>query len=139
MTYKVVKEFDSLKKGELLENSYEAPEIFTFEEDTDDMYRYISYSKSIIDDLTDQGYLIKVDDNTVPEDAEDTICRAIDEIDALVEQYDKDNDEVTEKFANGELPYCAKVEADTVHTNLKKVLEHIRDILTGDEQTRKDN
>lgn len=138
MTYKVVKEFDSLKKGELLENSYEAPEIFTFEEDTEDMYRYLSYSKSIIEDLAEQGYLIKVEEDGATE-CEDTICRAIDEIDALMEQYDKDNDEVTEKFGNGELPYCAKVEADTVHTNLKKVLEHIRDILTGDEQTRKDD
>lgn len=138
MTYKVVKEFDSLKKGELLENSYEAPEIFTFEEDTEDIYRYLSYSKNIIDDLAEQGYLIKVEEDDAIE-CEDTICRAIDEIDALMEQYDKDNDEVTEKFGNGELPYCAKVEADTVHTNLKKVLEHIRDILTGDEQTRKDD
>lgn len=138
MTYKVVKEFDSLKKGELLENSYEAPEIFTFEEDTEDMYRYLSYSKSIIENLAEQGYLVKVEEDNAIE-CEDTICRAIDEIDALMERYDKDNDEVTEKFGNGELPYCAKVEADTVHTNLKKVLEHIRDILTGDEQTRKDD
>ena len=39
---------------------------------------------------------------------------------------------VSEKFANGELPYCAKVEADTVHTNLTKVLNHIKELLLNE-------
>ena len=49
------------------------------------------------------------------------------------EQYEKDNQEVTDKVANNELPYCVKVEADTVHANLTKVLTHIKDMLLENE------
>lgn len=136
MKYKVVKEFDSLKKGDILENSNEDPEIFFFEEETDTKYKYISYGKFIIDDLVADKYLTLIeeeDECTYCQDLEDKICSTIDEIDSLLEQYQKDNNEVSEKFANGELPYCAKVEADTVHTNLTKVLNHIKEMLTIDE------
>ena len=135
MKYKVVKEFDSLKKGDILENSKEDPEIFFFEEETDTKYKYISYGKSIIDDLVANGYLtlIEVEDECdcecICDSLRDKICSAIDEIDSLLEQYEADNKTVHEKFADNEIPYCAVVEADTVHKNLEKVLTHIKNIL----------
>ena len=135
MKYKVVKEFDSLKKGDILENSKEDPEIFSFEEETDTKYKYVSYSKSIIDDLVAGKYLtlIEVEDECdcecVCDCLRDKICSAIDEIDSLLEQYEADNKTVHEKFADNEIPYCAVVEADTVHKNLEKVLKHIKNIL----------
>ena len=138
MKYKVIKEFDSLKKGNVLENN-EDPEIFSFEEETENSYKYVSYSEDIIKDLVKKSYLLELetekeeDECTYCQDLENRICSTIDEIDSLLEQYQKDNDEVSEKFANGELPYCAKVEADTVHTNLTKVLNHIKEMLTIDE------
>lgn len=133
MKYKVVKEFDSMKKGEILNNKEDA-DIFTFEEETDNSYRFISYSANIIADLLDKGYLIKVDEETTESsELEDLICKVIDEIDSLIEQYEKDNQEVTDKVANNELPYCVKVEADTVHANLTKVLTHIKDMLLENE------
>ena len=133
MKYKVVKEFDSMKKGEILNNK-EDVDIFTFEEETDNSYRFISYSANIIADLLDKGYLIKVDEKTTESsELEDLICKVIDEIDSLIEQYEKDNQEVTDKVANNELPYCVKVEADTVHANLTKVLTHIKDMLLENE------
>lgn len=137
MKYKVIKEFDSLKKGNVLENN-EDPEIFSFEEETENSYKYVSYSEDIIKDLVKKGYLLELeteeeDEFTYCQDLENRICSTIDEIDSLLEQYQKDNDEVSEKFASGELPYCAKVEADTVHTNLTKVLNHIKEMLTIDE------
>lgn len=133
MKYKVVKEFDSMKKGEILNNK-EDVDIFTFEEETDNSYRFISYSANIIADLLDKGYLIKVDEETTESsELEDLICKVIDEIDSLIEQYEKDNQEVTDKVANNELPYCVKVEADTVHANLTKVLTHIKDMLLENE------
>lgn len=139
MTYKVVKEFDSLKKGNLLTNSNEEPDIYVFEEETENRYVYVSYSTDIIDELEEKGYLIEIPDedeeNECTCNCVDVIQSTIAEIDSLLEQYKKDNDEVNEKFANGELPYCAKVEADTVHTNLTKVLTHIKSMLTEDEQT----
>lgn len=133
MKYKVVKEFDSMKKGEILDNK-EDVDIFTFEEETDNSYRFISYSSNIIADLLDKGYLVEVNEETTESsELEDLICKVIDEIDSLIEQYEKDNQEVTEKVANNELPYCVKVEADTVHANLTKVLTHIKDMLLENE------
>lgn len=135
MKYKVIKEFDSLKKGDILENSKEDPEIFSFEEETDTKYKYVSYSKSIIDDLVAGKYLtlIEVEDECdcecICDCLRDKICSAIDEIDSLLEQYEADNKTVHEKFADNEIPYCAVVEADTVHKNLEKVLTHIKNIL----------
>ena len=135
MKYKVIKEFDSLKKGDILENSKEDPEIFFFEEETDTKYKYISYGKFIIDDLVADGYLtlIEVEDECdcecICDSLRDKICSAIDEINSLLEQYEADNKTVHEKFADNEIPYCAVVEADTVHKNLEKVLTHIKNIL----------
>lgn len=137
MKYKVIKEFDSLKKGNVLEN-VEDPEIYSFEEETENTYKYVSYSEDIIKDLENKGYLLLIEE-TVNEDncnycqeLENKICSVVDEIDNLLKRYQKDNEEVSEKFANGELPYCAKVEADTVHTNLTKVLNHIKELLLNE-------
>ena len=135
MKYKVVKEFDSLKKGDILENSVENSDIFAFEEETDNRYKYVSYSKSIIDDLVKGGYLTLIevqDEDECCDEYTCTICKAIDEIDRMLKQYEVDNAAVDEKFANNEIPYCAKLEADTVHTNLKKALNHIKDILVNE-------
>lgn len=137
MKYKVIKEFDSLKKGNILEN-VEDPEIYSFEEETENTYKYVSYSEDIIKDLENKGYLLLVEENTDEDsctycqELEDKICSVVDEIDNLLKQYQKDNEEVSEKFANNELPYCAKVEADTVHTNLTKVLNHIKELLLNE-------
>lgn len=134
MKYKVVKEFGSLKKGDILENSVEEPQIFVFEEETDNKYRYVSLSDDLVDTYAEDGYLIELTE-TVRDDNEeliDTIAKAVDQIDNMIEQYDKDNESVTEKFANNEIPYCAKVEADTVHYNLKKALNKIKSILLNE-------
>ena len=136
MKYKVVKEFDSLKKGDILENNTEEPEIFAFEEETDTKYKYVSYSKSIIEDLVKAGYLTLIevlDEDSDLEELENKICSVVDEIDRLLDAYEKDNDEVHSKFGENKLPYCAVVEADTVHKNLSKVLTHIKDMLTDNE------
>lgn len=137
MKYKVIKEFDSLKKGNVLEN-VEDPNIYSFEEETENTYKYVSYSEDIIKDLEDKGYLLLIEEDTDEDsctycqELEDKICSVVDEIDNLLKQYQEDNEEVSEKFANGELPYCAKVEADTVHTNLTKVLNHIKELLLNE-------
>lgn len=131
MKFKVVKEFNSLNKGDILENSVENPEIFVFEEETEDKYKYISFNEDFICELVDEGYLIEVEDDDESNE-EDTINKAITLIDELIKQYDEDNETVTEKFINNEVPYCAKLEADTVHFNLTKVLQKIRSILVNE-------
>lgn len=134
MKYKVVKEFGSLKKGDILENSVEEPQIFVFEEETDNKYRYVSLSDDLVDIYAEDGYLIELTETVRDDDEEliDTIAKAVDQIDNMIKQYDEDNESVTEKFANNEIPYCAKVEADTVHYNLKKALNKIKGILLNE-------
>ena len=129
MKFKVVKEFNSLNKGDILENSVENPEIFVFEEETEDKYKYISFNEDFICEQVDEGYLIEVDEE---EDSEDVVGRTITLIDELLKQYEEDNEIVNEKFANNEIPYCAKLEADTVHFNLNKVLNKIRSSLVNE-------
>ena len=131
MKFKVVKEFNSLSKGNILENSVENPEIFVFEEETENKYKYISFNEDFICELVDEGYLIEVDDEN-EDDVEDIINKAVTLIDELIKQYDEDNEIVTEKFINNEVPYCAKLEADTVHFNLTKVLNKIRSVLVNE-------
>lgn len=131
MKFKVVKEFNSLSKGNILENSVENPEIFVFEEETEDKYKCISFNEDFIWELVDEGYLVEVEDDD-EDNTEDIIDKAVTLIDELIKQYDTDNETVTEKFINNEVPYCAKLEADTVHFNLTKVLNKIRSVLVNE-------
>lgn len=133
MKYKVIKDFDSLKKGDMLVRSTEEPSIFYFEEETDNSYKFVSYNDTIIQDLLENGYVVDIEDEDDCSDSENKIDKVIAEIDSLLEKYKQNNEEITEKVANSELPLCAKVEADTVHGNLTKVLNHIKNMLKSDE------
>lgn len=133
MKYKVIKDFDSLKKGDMLVRSTEEPSIFYFEEETDNSYKFVSYNDTIIQDLLENGYVVGIGDENSCSDSENKIDKVITEIDSLLEKYKQNNEEITEKVANSELPLCAKVEADTVHGNLTKVLNHIKNMLKSDE------
>lgn len=130
MKYKVIKEFNSLKKGDILENSTEDPCIFSLEEETDNGYRYISMSDNIVDTYVEHGYLLEVkEEDQSKDDSLDRIAAAVNQIDNMLAEYEKDNADITNRFTNNEIPYCAKLEADTVHFNLIKALNKIKNIL----------
>lgn len=131
MKYKVVKEFGSLKKGDILENS-EDPQFFTLEEESDNVYRYISLSDTTVEAYVKDDYLAEVIEDDEDEELLNIISEAVDQIDEMIKQYDEDNALVTDKFSKNEIPYCAKVEADTVHYNLKKALNKIKSILINE-------
>ena len=47
----------------------------------------------------------------------------------LINQYTEDHQAILDKYNEQEIPTCVKVEADTVHFNLVKVLNRIQDII----------
>lgn len=134
MKYKVIKEIGALKKGDILENSAKNPQLFSMEERTDNSYKYVSISDDIADVYVEDGYLLELTDSKESDEDEclDRIATAVDQIDSMLKQYEEDNASVTEKFSNNEIPYCAKVEADTVHFNLTKALNKIKSILVDE-------
>lgn len=139
MKYKVIKEFGCLKKGDILENSVEEPEIFTFEEENDNKYRYFSISDDLLNEYIEDEYVIEITDTEEDDDEEfyadrleSLICKTVDEIDKLLESYEKDKEEAKTKYEAKQISTHDMVEAETVYANLEKVLNHIRAILVGE-------
>lgn len=126
MKYKVIKEFGSARKGDILENSSEEPCMFTMEvEDSTEngtYYRSMSISDDLADAYEGDGYLMIVDEET----AEDTIEDVLDYINGLIASYSKKLEDTEEEFKNGTVQPCVKLESDTVYTNLLKVLLEIK-------------
>ena len=136
MKYKVIKEFANLKKGDILANSAEDPDMFSFVEETNCSCRAISMSSDYVDMYYEDGYLLCLEEAECSKCPCECIARTLTLIRELKQQYKEDNDLVTQKYSENQLPYCAKLEADTVHSNLIKVLNKIEESLN--EQTCKD-
>lgn len=111
LKYKVIKDFGSARKGDVLVNSVEDPQVFTMECSNGDIegdnysYRSMSISDDIADLYVEEGYLEEVEDNKS--------TKVVDLIDNLVDQYDKDYKEVMDKYSEGKVPPCVKLEAET--------------------------
>lgn len=134
MKYKVIKEFGCLKKGDILENSAKDPEIFTFEEENDNKYRYFSISDDLLEPYIEHEFVLAVEDEEDEDESyesylEDRICKAVDEIDRLLESYEKDKEESKSKYEAKQISTHDAIEAETVYANLEKVLNHIKKIL----------
>ena len=92
LKYKVIKDFGSARKGDVLVNSVEDPQVFTMECSNGDIegdnysYRSMSISDDIADLYVEEGYLEEVEDNKS--------TKVVELIDDLVNQYDKDYKEV---------------------------------------------
>lgn len=87
-------------------------------------YRSMSISDDIADLYVEEGYLEEVEDNKS--------TKVVDLIDNLVDQYDKDYKEVMDKYSEGKVPPCVKLEAETVYYNLTKVLNKIKEELINE-------
>lgn len=130
LKYKVIKDFGSARKGDVLVNSVEDPQVFTMECSNGDIegdnysYRSMSISDDIADLYVEEGYLEEVEDNKS--------TKVVNLIDNLVDQYDKDYKEVMDKYSEGKVPPCVKLEAETVYYNLTKVLNKIKEELINE-------
>lgn len=133
--YKVIKEFGSARKGDVL--SYdEDTELFTFDINDGDC-RYMAMDEQTADSFVKFDFLFECEDEPNCDECEDEeYCEyyeKLNKIDNLIQdlkaQYDADHTMIEEKYNNQEIPACVKVEADTVYFNMNQILNKIADII----------
>lgn len=133
MKYKVVEDFGSLIKGDILE---QRGDVYVLEEriniDGYTSYRYAEFDKEALDEEVNSGRIITIED----EPADDYAKRLNDTIKLLNEldkKYYEDYNKLMEEYEKGDVPTCLKVEAETVYENLGKLVNAIRKALEGGE------
>lgn len=125
--YKVIKAFACAKKGDILSYN-EDSELWEFDIKDDNTQRFMCMDEETAESFVEEGNLL-----VLKEEAENICshCQKFDDlrkfIDVLINQYTEDNNIVAEKYAEGEIQPCVKVEADTVYYNLIKVLNRIKE------------
>ena len=83
----------------------------------------------IIEVLTKEGYLEEIKAEPIITPEETKLKEITDFVYQQIENCKKDNTVIANKFEKGEVQPCVKVESDTVHYNLLKVLNHIKDLI----------
>lgn len=130
--YKVIKEFASAQKGDMLTynediNLYEFS--MTTENDSEKCSRYICMDEETAEEFVESGNLLVIEDEDKEISAIDKLCALSDLIDTLEAQYKKDHDDIVEAYNNQEIPTCVKVEADTVYFNMNQILKKVKEII----------
>lgn len=130
--YKVIKEFASAQKGDMLTynedtNLYEFS--MTTENDNEKCSRYMCMDEETAEEFVESGNLLVIEDEDKEISAIDKLCALSDLIDALEAQYKKDHDDLVEAYNNQEIPTCVKVEADTVYFNMNQILKKVKEII----------
>lgn len=123
MEVKVIKEYGFLKKGDILKWDM-ASNTFTLEVKDDKHYRAAIIDADTVDNMYKQGYL-----SAAAKPVIDKSAKVIEYIHDLLNKYEEAQKETIEKYNNKEIPECVKVEATTVHYNLTKVLNKIKELL----------
>lgn len=130
--YKVIKEFASAQKGDMLTynedtNLYEFS--MTTENDSEKCSRYICMDEETAEEFVESGNLLVIEDENEELSAIDKLCALSDLVDTLEAQYKKDHDALVEAHNNQEIPTCVKVEADTVYFNMNQILKKVKEII----------
>ncbi|QWM90909.1 hypothetical protein [uncultured phage cr19_1] len=130
--YKVIKEFASAQKGDMLTynedtNLYEFS--MTTENDNEKCSRYMCMDEETAEEFVESGNLLVIEDEDKEISAIDKLCALSDLIDTLEAQYKKDHDDIVEAYNNQEIPTCVKVEADTVYFNMNQILKKVKEII----------
>ena len=130
--YKVIKEFASAQKGDMLTynedtNLYEFS--MTIENDNEKCSRYMCMDEETAEEFVESGNLLVIEDEDKEISAIDKLCALSDLIDTLEAQYKKDHDDLVEAYNNQEIPTCVKVEADTVYFNMNQILKKVKEII----------
>lgn len=130
--YKVIKEFVSAQKGDMLTynedtNLYEFS--MTTENDNEKCSRYICMDEETAEEFVESGNLLVIEDENEELSAIDKLCALSDLVDTLEAQYKKDHDALVEAYNNQEIPTCVKVEADTVYFNMNQILKKVKEII----------
>lgn len=132
--YIVIKNFGSLKKGDILtwsedENQY----VFVEEHDGDNGYSSlrVTLSESMVNLYFKEGFLDPYVEEEENEESEESkkLANLKQLISSLKNTYEQRNKNVQKKYNAGKLPTCQKVEHDTVHFNLMKLLNKFESII----------
>jgi hypothetical protein len=125
MEYTFKKDFGFFKANDVLTWD-EDLNSFTMDVKEDNGFRSAMIDANTAEDLYEEGLLTKVKPNI------DKISATVKFIDSLLNQYEGDYKEVTQKYKEGKVQPCVKVEAETVYFNLTKVLNKIKEELTNE-------
>lgn len=123
--YKVIKAFNDLEKGDVLNRTEDDTFFIEKESQTEfgDKYFSIELSEETAEILENDGYLLGMND----EDEENSKLEEIKEyVDTLIDTYTNDFNSMMEAYNEGDIRTCVKVEAETVYHNLIKVLNSIK-------------
>ena len=133
-TYKVIKEFDNAKKGDiftetengtyLMERNTEDNNVSACYESVIRSYVSMELTEAAIAYYVAKGYLLEIKEEN--ENECNKLTEVADYINKLISTYESDYKTMLESFENGEVQPCVKVEAETVYYNLMKVLNSIK-------------
>ena len=125
MEYTFKKDFGFFKANDVLTWD-EDLNAFTMDVKEDNSFRSAMIDEHTVEGLYEEGIL------TMVEPKNDKINATVGFIDSLLKQYEDDYKEVTQKYKEGKVQPCVKVEAETVYFNLTKVLNKVREELTNE-------
>ena len=126
MEYTFKRDFGFFKANDVLTWN-EDIDAFTMDVEEGNSFRSAMIDERTVEDLRLEGLL---EANAEPEN--DKINTTVEFIDSLLKQYEDDYKEVTQKYKEGKVQPCVKVEAETVYFNLTKVLNKIKEELTNE-------
>lgn len=126
MEYTFKKDFGFFKANDVLTWD-EDIDAFTMDVKDGNSFRSAMIDERTVEDLRLEGLLVANDE---PEN--DKINTTVEFIDSLLKQYENDYEEVMQKYKEGKIQPCVKVEAETVYFNLTKVLNKVREELTNE-------
>ena len=126
MEYTFKKDFGFFKANDVLTWN-EDIDAFTMDVKDGNSFRSAMIDERTVEDLRLEGLLVANDE---PEN--DKINTTVEFIDSLLKQYENDYEEVMQKYKEGKVQPCVKVEAETVYFNLTKVLNKVREELTNE-------
>lgn len=126
MEYTFKKDFGFFKANDVLTWN-EDIDAFTMDVKDGNSFRSAMIDERTVEDLRLEGLLVANDE---PEN--DKINTTVEFIDCLLKQYEDDYEEVMQKYKEGKIQPCVKVEAETVYFNLTKVLNKVREELTNE-------
>ena len=126
MEYTFKKDFGFFKANDVLTWN-EDIDAFTMDVEEGNSFRSAMIDERTVEDLRLEGLL---EANAEPEN--DKINTTVEFIDSLLKQYEDDYKEVTQKYKEGKVQPCVKVEAETVYFNLTKVLNKVKEELTNE-------
>ena len=129
MQYKFTKDYSFFKAGDILTWDRDI-NAFIMDVENENGFRAAMLDERTVEDIYEQGFLST--DKDQHNKADETIDKTVELIDTLINKYESDYKEVIDKYSEGEIQPCVKVEAETVYYNLNKVLTKIKNTLKNE-------